>query len=228
MEEGNIDFPCMVKVDQSSAGRGNSLVHNSQERKEIVVEISDKCFWTGKYILQEYIPESGDVHWLGNLTGTISKDLKWVAGMDDWNKQEVLKKAVNEEFILPVKTFLYTTGYFGIVNIEILEKEGGRYLVDLNSRIPSVLPQLFIAPYMAALGLPKSLTSKSKILRCKRKDLSAMAEEINEKGPGKVIVLAAADVDRVFEADLGFFAETMSGIDGLIDILEQDNKNNTS
>ena len=99
MEEGNIDFPCMVKVDQSSAGRGNSLVHNSQERKEIVVEISDKCFWTGKYILQEYIPESGDVHWLGNLTGTISKDLKWVAGMDDWNKQEFLKKAVNEEFI---------------------------------------------------------------------------------------------------------------------------------
>ena len=51
-----------------------------------------------------------------------------------------------------------------------------------------------------------------------------MAEEVNEKGPGKVIVLAAADVDRVFEADLGFFAETMSGIDGLIDILEQDNE----
>ena len=55
-----------------------------------------------------------------------------------------------------------------------------------------------------------------------------MAEEINEKGPGKVIVLVAADLDRGFEADLGFFAETMSGIDGLIDILEQDNKNNTS
>ena len=217
----------MVKVDQSSAGRGNSVVHNSQELKEIVVEISDKCFWTGKYILQEYIPESGDVHWLGSLTG-ISKDLKWVAGMDDWNKQGVLKKAVNEEFILPVKTFRCTTGYFGIVTIEILEKEGRRYLVDLNCRIPSVLQQWFIAPYVAELGLPKALMSKGKILRCKRKDLFAMAEEINEKGPGKVIVLAAADVDRVFEADLGFFAETMSGSDALIDILEQDNKNITS
>ena len=41
-------------------------------------------------------------------------------------------------------------------------------------------------------------------------------------------MLAAADVDRVFEADLGCFAETMSGIDALIDILEQDNKNITS
>ena len=228
MDLCNIDFPCMVKVDQSSAGRGNSLVHNSQELKEIVVEIGDKCFWTGKYILQEYIPVSEDVYWLGSLTGTISKDLKWVARMDDWNKQEVLNKAVNEEFILPVKTFLYTTGYFGIVNIEILEKEGRRYLVDLNCRIPSVLLQLFIAPYMAELGLPKSLMSKGKTLRCKRKDLFAMAEEIHEKDPGKEIVLAAADVDRVFEADVCFFAETMSGIDALINILEQDNKNITS
>ena len=58
MEEGNIDFPCMVKVDQSSAGRGNCLVHNSQELKEIVAEIRGKCFWTGKYILLEYFPDA--------------------------------------------------------------------------------------------------------------------------------------------------------------------------
>ena len=48
-----------------------------------------------------------------------------------------------------------------------------------------------------------------------------MAEEINKKGPGKVLVLAAADVDGVFKADLGFFAETMSGIEALISILEK-------
>ena len=55
-----------------------------------------------------------------------------------------------------------------------------------------------------------------------------MAEEINKKGPGEVIVLAAADVDGVFKADLGFFAETMSGIEALIGILEQVNKSITS
>ena len=240
LEEGNISFPCMLKVDQSSAGHGNYIVHNSQELKEVVAEIRDKCFWTGKYILQEYIPDavtmgyyfyvfkSGDIHWLGSLTGTISKDFKWVAGMGDWNKQEELKKAVYKEFILPVKNFLHTSGYFGIVNIEILEKEGKRYMVDLNCRLPSVLPQLFISPYMAKLGLPKSLMSKGKILRCTRTELFAMAEEINKKGLGKVIVLAAADVDGVFKADLGFFAETMSGIEALIGILEQVNKSITS
>ena len=148
--------------------------------------------------------------------------------MGDWNKQEGLKKAVYEEFILPVKNFLHTSGYFGIVNIEILEKEGKRYMVDLNCRLPSVLPQLFISPYMAKLGLPKSLMSKGKILRCTRTELFAMAEEINKKGPGKVIVLAAADVDGVFKADLGFFAETMSGIEALIGISEQVNKSITS
>ena len=81
---------------------------------------------------------------------------------------------------------------------------------------------------MAKLGLPKSLMSKSKILRSTRTELFAIAEEINNKGPGKVIVLAAADVDGVFKADLSFFAETMSGVEALISILEQDNKSITS
>lgn len=123
------------------------------------------------------------------------------------------RKAVYEDFILPIKTFLHTSGYFGIVNIEILEKEGRRYLVDLNCRLPS----------MAKLGYPMSLTTTSKTLGCTRKELFSMAEEINEQDPRKIIVLAAADVDGVFKADLAVFVETMAGSQVLTGTLEQNN-----
>ena len=172
-----------------------------------------------------YVFKSGDIHWLGSLTGAISKNFKWAAGVGNWNKQDELRKPVYEEFILPIKNFLHNSGYFGIVNIEILvDKEGRRYLVDLNCRLPGVLAQLFIAPYMATLGYPMSLMTTSKVLTCTRKELFAMTEEINDQGRiGKVIVLAAADVDGKFKADLAVFAETMAGIHVLIDTLERKN-----
>ena len=50
-----------------------------------------------------------------------------------------------------------------------------------------------------------------------------MAEEINNQSIGKVIVLAAEDVDGKLKADLAVFAETMPGIQVLIDALEQNN-----
>ena len=168
--------------------------------------------------------KSGDIHWLGSLTGAISKNFKWAAGVGNWNKQDELRKPVYEEFILPIKNFLHNSGYFGIVNIEILvDKEGRRYLVDLNCRLPGVLAQLFMAPYMATLGYPMSLMTTSKVLTCTRKELFAMAEEINNQSIGKVIVLAAEDVDGKLKADLAVFAETMAGIQVLIDTLEQNN-----
>ena len=178
MKEENVTFPCMLKVDQSGGGCGNWLVRNSHQLKEVVAEIRNKCNWKGKYILQEYIPDavtmgyyfyvfkSGDIHWLGSLTGADSNYFKWTAGVGDWTRQEELKKAVYEEFILPVKNFLHSSGYFGIVNIEILEKNGERYLVDLNCRLPGALAQLLISPYVAKLGYPMSLMTTSKILRC--------------------------------------------------------------
>ena len=210
-----------------------TLVPNSHQLKEVVAEIRNKCNWKGKYILQEYIPDavtmgyyfyvfkSGDIHWLGSLTGADSNYFNWTAGVGDWTRQEELKKAVYEEFILPVKNFLHSSGYFGIVNIEILEKNGERYLVDLNCRLPGALAQLLISPYMAKLGYPVSLMTTSKILRCTRQELFAMAEKINESSTGKVIVLAAAHVDGAFRADLALFAETMAGIELLMGTLEQ-------
>ena len=50
-----------------------------------------------------------------------------------------------------------------------------------------------------------------------------MAEEVNNQSIGKVIVLAAEDVDGKLKADLAVFAETMAGIRVLIDTLEQNN-----
>ena len=168
-----------------------------------------------------YVFKSGDIHWLGSLTGADSNYFNWTAAVGDWTRQEELKEAVYEEFILPVKNFLHSSGYFGIVNIEILEKNGERYLVDLNCRLPGALAQLLISPYMAKLGFPVSLMTTSKILRCTRQELFAMAEKINESSTGKVIVLAAAHVDGAFRADLALFAETMAGIELLMGTLEQ-------
>lgn len=235
MDEDNVSFPCMLKVDQSGGGCGNWLVHDSQELKEVVTEIRDTCNWKGKYILQEYIPDAvtmgyyfyvfktGDIHWLGSLKGADSNHFNWAAGVGDWNKQEEFKKQVYKEFILPIKNFLHSSGYFGIVNIEILEKEGRRYLVDLNCRLPGVLAQVLTSPYMARLGFPKSLMTTSKVLKCTRNQLFEAAEEINEKGIGRVIVLAAADVDGAFKADLALFAETMADIELMMSSLGQNN-----
>ena len=66
-----------------------------------------------------------------------------------------------------------------------------------------------------------SLMTTSKILRCQRQELFAMAAKINESSTGKVIVLAAAHVDGAFGADLALFAETMAGIELLMGTLEQ-------
>lgn len=76
---------------------------------------------------------------------------------------------------------------------------------------------------MATLGYPMSLMTTSKVLTRTRKELFAMAEEINNQSIGKVIVLAAEDVDGKLKADLAVFAETMAGIQVLIDTLEQNN-----
>ena len=66
-----------------------------------------------------------------------------------------------------------------------------------------------------------SLMTTSKILRCRRQELFAMAAKINESNTGNVIVLAAAHVDGAFRADLALFAETMAGIELLMGTLEQ-------
>ena len=57
------------------------------------------------------------------------------------------------------------------------------------------LAQLFISPYMEKLGYSTSLMTTSNILRCRRQELFAMEERINDSSTGKVIVLAAAHVD---------------------------------
>ena len=233
MKEENVTFPCMLKVDQSGGGCGNWLVRNSHQLKEVVAEIRNKYNWKGKYILQEYIPDavtmgyyfyvfkSGDIHWLGSLTGVDSNYFNWTAAVGDWTRQEELKEAVYEEFILPVKNFLHSSGYFGMVNIEILEKNGERYLVDLNCRLPGALSQLLISPYMEKLGYSMSLMTTSNILRCRKQELFAMEERINDSSAGKVIVLAAAHVNGAFRADLALFAETMAGIELLMGTLEE-------
>ena len=168
-----------------------------------------------------YVFKSGDIHWLGSFTGADSNYFNWTAGVGDWTRQEELKKAVYEEFILPVKNFLHSSGYFGMVNIEILEKNGERYLVDLNCRLPGALSQLLISPYMEKLGYSMSLMTTSNILRCRKQELFAMEERINDSSAGKVIVLAAAHVNGAFRADLALFAETMAGIELLMGTLEE-------
>ena len=91
-----------------------------------------------------------------------------------------------------------------------------------QARLSGALAQLFISPYMAKLGCTMSLMTTSKILRCTRQELFAMAEKINESSSGKVIVLAAAHVDGAFRADLALLTETMTGIELLMGTLEQE------
>ena len=221
MSEYAISFPCMVKVDMSHNGLGNSLVKNEAELSATLRQIIEECGWKEGAVFQEFIPgvkevpcysfylhKSGKIFWIGTSTPGYN-GYSYTSATVDWDQQEQYKHLVYEEFTLPIKNYLHDRGYFGLVNFEVMITDHGNYLVDVNPRIAGDTTHLLLARYMALdFGFKHSTCFFSNKHQTTAKKLVEKANGINKNGEGIVIVLSAADEDEGCESYLSIFAKT--------------------
>lgn len=221
MDESTISYPCMVKIDMSSGGRGNRLVKNEIELSATLRHIREVCGWTGKIVFQEFFPQvkevpsfqfylhkSGELFWVGTTSGGFS-GFKWTDGLVDWDKQDYYEKLVLEDFTKPIKNYLQKRGYFGLVTFEVVITDHAKYLVDMNPRIGDDTTHLLLARYMALdFGLKHSAIFCYNKHNISARRLVTKANAINKKSEGTIIVLSVADADKGCESDLSIFAQT--------------------
>ena len=221
MDEDAISFPCMVKVDLSSGGLGNSLVKNKAELSDTLRQIREVCGWKGGIVFQEliagvrevpsfqfYLHKSGEIFWIGTTSGGFN-GYSWTSGAVNWDRQEGYEQLAYEDFTLPIKRYLQERGYFGLVTFEVLITDHGKYLVDVNPRIGGDTTHLLLARHMALeFGLKHSAIFCYNKHQTTAKKLVEKANGINKNGEEIVIVLSAADEDEGCESFLSIFAKT--------------------
>ncbi|XP_078344685.1 uncharacterized protein LOC144630230 [Oculina patagonica] len=224
-----ISYPCMVKVDMSFGGHGNSLAKNEGELFATLRQIRDVRGWKEGIVIQEFIPgvkevpschfylhNSGEIFWIG--TGINRFNLYRVSAVDvDWDKHGEYESLLYEQFTVPIKNYLQERGYFGLVNFEVLITDHGNYLVDVNPRLAGETTHMFLVRYMALdFGLKHSTFFCSNKHKITAKMLVEKANSINNNGEGKVIVLSATDEDEGCESFLSIFAKTLEMVQTLL------------
>jgi len=206
MDRNNVEFPCVVKVDWSYGGIGNSLVKNDGELNALIQKIRESG-WKGNIIYQEfiknieefmnvtfYVNRRGEVHWIwGDIQNVIG--FKLISMTSSWNEQEKLKQRVYDDFVIPIALYLHKKGYFGVVNFELVITAHEKKLVDINPRFPGRFPAALIAPYMADLGFPSCFYCKEFLeSTIQPENLVAKANQINEsQNVGRVLIIAAGN-----------------------------------
>ncbi|KAJ7380195.1 hypothetical protein OS493_010906 [Desmophyllum pertusum] len=84
MDTNAISYPCAVKADMSTGGRGSWLVKNEGEMSATLRQIKEMCNWRGGIVFQEFIPgvkevpsfqfhlhKSGELFWVGTTSGDL-------------------------------------------------------------------------------------------------------------------------------------------------------------
>ena len=239
MDINSISYPCAVKADMSTGGRGSWLVKNASDLSAALHEIRDVCGWKDGIVFQEYIPgvnevpsfqfylhKSGELFWVGTTSGGFN-GFAWTSGTVDWDKQESYKNLVYDEFTLPIKNYLHNRGYFGLVTFEVLIMDHGNYLIDINPRIGGDTTHLLLARYMALdVGLRQSA------IFCKNKHADDMTAKMlveaannnNIKSEGRTVVLSATDSDKGCESYVSIFAKTQEEVQDLSHLLNVTSK----
>ncbi|KAK3737790.1 hypothetical protein QZH41_004841 [Actinostola sp. cb2023] len=235
MEENAVEFPCLVKVDQSWSGQGILLANDKNELSAIVKEIREDYGWKEPILYQEmiqgieevpafqfYLHKSGEIYWIGSSSGEFA-GYSWTSGMIDWDRQDEYKNLTWDTFTIPIATYLHKQGYYGIVMYELLRTNHGMYLCDLNPRVSGDTAHLFLAPFMAQLGYKQSWVIVHKKLNAPPNIIVENADEINEAAyNGRVIVLSAAgDGNHGCFCDLSIYAKTSEDLKVLYDKVTQ-------
>lgn len=204
MSRDNYTLPCMVKATQGKAKRGTFLVRTEDEAKSAFDELSrhfcdaelvvteviehiSKCL-----IVQLYLFQDGQVHWLGVKCKSNMPFAKRPSGFVpkpdvNWNEQAELKEQLRD-VVSPVTQYLHRNGYFGFTGVEVLVNDEGCFVIDVNLKISSSTNLLLIAPHMAALGYPISYVTN--VLSTSIKLLLEAIDRLNRQANGRVILLA--------------------------------------
>lgn len=229
LDVNSISYPCAVKADLGMGGRGSWFVNNENELSNALHQMKNVCRWKDGIVMQEFIPgvkevpsfqfylhKSGDLFWLGTTSGGFN-GFSWTSGSLDWDKQEEYKSLVFEEFTLPVKKYLQNRGYFGLVTFEVLITDHAKYLVDVNPRIGGDTTHLLLARHMALdIGLKHSAVfCKNKHGNMTAQMLVEMANNVNGKGEGKIVILSVMDADKGCESYVSVFAKTPEEVQDL-------------
>ncbi|KAK3709414.1 hypothetical protein QZH41_007132 [Actinostola sp. cb2023] len=207
MDEKNVEFPCVVKVDLSYSGFGTLSAKSEKELSALVKQVREEHGWRGKIVYQEfirgvkqvpsyhfYLKKSGEVVWMGTNMA-IFHGFQWKSLTCDWNKQDEERNLVYDEFVIPIKDYLHKHGYFGFVDFELVVNDHGRYLVDLNTRLPGDTMHQLMAPYMAGMGFAHSiLESISPTRKTSAQKLVEDANQLNQTDNGRIVVVSVADV----------------------------------
>ena len=229
MDINSITFPCAVKADLSTGGRGCWLAKNESELSATLSQIREVCEWKDRIVFQEFFPrvkevpsfqfylhKSGELFWLGTTSGGFN-GFAWTRGAVDWDKQEEYKNLVHEEFTLPIKNYLQNHGYFGLVTFEVLITDHGKYLIDSNPRIGGDTTHLLLARHIALdIGLKHSAVfCNNKHDNITAKMLVEKANKSNDEGESLIVVLSTMDADEGCESYLSIFAKTAEEVQHL-------------
>lgn len=199
-EGGYIEFPCVIKINQSSGGQGVFLVKNQNELTAKLETIRNAHCWTGGIVLQEfvddvlevpafnyYLKKSGEIVWIGTAVSSF-KTFAWISSQVNWKDQDHYGNLVYEEFTKPISEFLTEKGYFGLVNFEILVTKDGMYLTDLNPRVNASTSQIIQARYMASLDFNYSCSELYAVIKLTGEEVVMLADKINDVGDVRVII----------------------------------------
>lgn len=208
MSRDGYTLPCMIKAAQGKAKRGTYLARTEEEANKAFDELSrnfcdaelvvtevieniSKCL-----IVQLYLFQDGQVHWLGVKCKTNMPFAKRPEGFVpkpdvNWTEQAELKELLRD-VVMPVTQYLHQNGYFGFTGVEILVNSKGCFVIDVNLKISSSTNLLLIAPHMALLGYPVSYVMD--ILPTNIKQLLEAIDRLNLQAKGRAILLADGEL----------------------------------
>lgn len=233
MNESNIQYPCIIKIDHSCSGLGTTTAKNKDELAAALNEIREEHGWKEGVVFQEVIRDvkevpsfqfhlhrSGEIYWVGTTVGWFS-GFHWTGAEVDWNEnsQGHYKDLVWDMFVVPVAKYLHKHDYFGLVTIEvIITHRGGMYLCDVNPRIGGDTTHLLLAPYMAQLGYKHScLETDMEISGRSAETIVEKANGLNCDDIGRVIVISATDNDEGCLCCFSVYAKSPQEAYGLLE-----------
>jgi len=227
MDQTEVEYPCMVKVDFSWGGFGNRLAENETQLRTILHEIREQHGWEDKIVFQEviqglkevvgyqfYLRKSGEIYWIGTRSSGGTDKYHWDYSVMDWRMQEQYKTLAWDRFTVPIATYLHQRGYFGFIEFELLVNDVGMYLVDLNPRVCGGTPHALMAPFFAQMGYNHS-TDFGMSSNMSYNAIIEKGDDVNKENNMRVIILSARSVGSGCECYVSIYGRTHEDVHSL-------------
>ena len=194
--------PCIVKLSHGYAGLGNFLIRDETDvaemRQQLAMNWPDATLVTNSIIenitadfgVQFYLRRDGAMVWLGLTKQLFDENQRWCGGTFSADLQMKLFGDLCG-MIEPVGMHLHTSGYFGLVGIDILRDTANRlFLIDVNPRLTGISPFLVASRIFAREGLTEGIYRTSRRFCGSYEELISTAEQTQN---ARVLVFSAVE-----------------------------------